>query len=366
MAAILGVAFAVILIFVQLGFQEALFSSAARYHTTLGYDLAMLSPKTDFIVEPKSFPRSRLHQVVGVPGVRAVSPLYMSVARWRNPADPSVSRGVYVVGFDPSDDGVEIPGVADAVESLKLPDRMLFDARSREEFGPIAELLGSQGTVRTEVNDRTVEIVGLFELGTSFGIDGSLVTSDLNFLRIFPGRSASHIDLGLIHLEPGADPEEVRAAVAAAIPGDVLLLTKEGFVDREVAYWNGSTPIGYVFTFGVIIGFVVGGIIVYQILFSDVQDHLKEYATLKAMGYTHGYLVRVVLQEATLLALFGFVPGLIVAIGVYQQAGAATHLPMEMTVSRAILVLVLTAIMCGLSGIVALRKLRSADPAEVF
>ena len=115
-----------------------------------------------------------------------------------------------------------------------------------------------------------------------------------------------------------------------------------------------------------IIGFVVGGIIVYQILFSDVQDHLKEYATLKAMGYTHGYLVGVVLQEATLLAIFGFLPGVAVAVAVYSQAGAATHLPMEMTLPRAAMVLGLTVLMCGVSGVIALRKLRAADPAEVF
>ena len=366
LAAVSGVMFAVILIFVQLGFQDALFDSAARYHSTLGYDLAMISPKTDFIVATQSFPRGRVFQARGVPGVEAVAPIHLGLARLRNPVDPEATREIFVLGFDPSDQGVDIPGVSEMLDQIRIPDRVLFDRLSRREFGPIAELVARDGRTGLEVNDRNIDVVGTFEMGTSFGIDGSLVTSDLNFRRIFPDRPASHADLGLLHLSGGADPERVRDAVAAAVPGDVLVLTREGFIAREVAYWNGSTPIGFVFTFGVLIGFIVGGIIVYQILFSDVQDHLREYATLKAMGYTHGYLVGVVLQEATLLAIFGFVPGALVAIGVYAQAGAATHLPMAMTASRALLVFALTVTMCGVSGVIALRKLRSADPASVF
>jgi putative ABC transport system permease protein len=220
--------------------------------------------------------------------------------------------------------------------------------------------------VVTEINGRDVSVVGLFELGTSFGIDGSIITSDLNFRRIFPERSASRIELGLIKLEQGADPALVQEQVRASIPGDVRVLTREQFIQHEVDYWASSTPIGYVFGLGVAMGLAVGVIVVYQILFSDVQDHLREYATLKAMGYSNQFLGRIVISEAVLLAIIGFIPGLAISLAVYVQASEATNLPMLMTPERGAQVLVLTICMCAGSGLLALRKLRSADPAEVF
>jgi putative ABC transport system permease protein len=354
-AAIAGVTFAVVLIFAQLGFQQALLDSSVHYHTTLGYDLAVVSPKTDFIVEPVSFPRSRLFQITGFPGVDSVSPLYLGRARWRNPFEPS---------FDPSDEGFD--WVGDLRDEIRFPDRVLFDRKSRAEYGPVAAAVEERGALGAEVNDRSLQIVGLFELGTSFAIDGSLLTSDLNFRRILADRPASHIDIGLVHLSPDANPEAVRDAIAAAIPPDVEVLTRMDFVQREVDYWNQSTPIGFVFSFGVVMGLVVGMIIVYQILFSDVQHSLREYATLKAIGYTHGYLVRVVMQEAALLAVLGYVPAALVTSLIYAQAGAATHLPIEFTLPRAAGVLALTLVMCCASAALAIRKLRSADPAEIY
>jgi putative ABC transport system permease protein len=363
-AAIAGVTFAVVLVFAQLGFQQALLESSVHYHTTLAYDLAVVSPKTDFIVEPVSFPRSRLFQITGFPGVESVSPLYLGRARWRNPFEPRETRAIFVVGFDPSDEGFD--WVGDLRDEIRFPDRVLFDRKSRPEYGPVAAAVEERGALSAEVNDRSLQIVGLFDLGTSFAIDGSLLTSDLNFRRILADRPASHIDIGLVHLSPGANPEAVRDAIATAIPPDVEVLTRMDFVQREVDYWNQSTPIGFVFSFGVVIGLVVGMIIVYQILFSDVRDSLREYATLKAMGYTHGYLVRVVMREAAILAVLGYLPAVLVTSIIYAQAGAATHLPIELTLPRAAGVLALTLVMCCGSAALAIRKLRSADPAEIY
>ena len=366
LAAIAGVTFGVVLIFVQLGFQEAMFASSVRYHETLGYDIAIVSPKTDFIVKPVSFARNRLQQVAGFPGVARVTPVYLGQAVWRNPFLPMQTRSIFVVGFDPADAGFVDFFDQSLLAQLKKPDRLLFDTASRAEFGPVAHEVEAEGVLHVEVNDRAVQVVGLFELGTSFGIDGSLLTSDLNFRRLFPNRSASHIDLGLIQLEAGVNAEATRDAILETLPRDVLVLTRADFVKREVEYWNRSTPIGYVFNFGVVMGLVVGMIIVYQILFSDVQDSLREYATLKAMGYTHGFLVGVVLREATLLALLSYVPAFMLALLVYHQAAEATHLPVAMNSARAAGVFGLTLFMCCASAALAVRKLRAAQPAEIF
>ena len=365
-AAITGITFAVILIFVQLEFREALFVSAVRYHTAMDYDLAMLSPKTDFMVSSKQFPRSRLYQVLGFEGVESVTAVYMRLVGWRNPADPSNARNILAIGFDPSESGFERLLSAEQRESIKIPDQVIFDRRGRDEYGPVREMLDAGESVSAEINDRRVAIAGMYQVGTSFGLDGGVITSDLNFLRILPTRKKSAIDFGLIKLAPGQDATEIQARIRESVPMDVRVLTRQEFMDLEIQYWNKTTPIGYIFAFGAVMGLIVGLIIVYQILFADVQDHLKEYATLKAMGYTHGYLRNVVLQEAIILAVLGFIPGLGIAHLVFTKGADATRLPLEMSVQSAAGVFVLTVAMCAGSGLMALRKLRAVDPAEVF
>jgi len=234
LAAVLGVAFAVVLVFVQLGFQQALYDSSVRWHTALGYDLAVISPKTTYLVTPPVFPLSRLYQARGFAGVSSVTPVYIGIAGWRNPENPLQTRNIYVMGYDPMASGFALAGERAQVDQLRMPDRVLFDRLSRPEFGPIPALLSDSGQATTEINGRDIKVVGLYDLGTSFGIDGSIITSDLNFLRIFSDRSASRIELGLVALEAGADPAPVRERIVAGIPGDVLVLTRAEFLQPEV------------------------------------------------------------------------------------------------------------------------------------
>jgi putative ABC transport system permease protein len=332
----------------------------------MDYDLVMLSPKTDFLVSSKQFARSRLYQVLGFGGVEAATAVYMRLVSWRNPANPANARNILAIGFDPSEPGFGRLLTAEQLEAIKKPDKVIFDRRGRDEYGPVREMLDAGQSVSAEINDRRVDIAGMYEVGTSFGLDGGIITSDLNFLRILPTRKRSAIDFGLIHLEAGADASAVQARIVEEIPQDVLVLTRDEFMDLEVQYWNKTTPIGYIFAFGAVMGLIVGLIIVYQILFADVQDHLKEYATLKAMGYTHGYLRNVVLQQAFILAVLGFLPGMVIAYFVFSRGAEATRLPLEMSLQSALGVLGLTVAMCAVSGLLALRKLRAADPAEIF
>lgn len=366
LAAIAGITFSVVLMLVQQGFRAALWDSSVRWHRALDYDLVMLSPETLYLQNSAQFPRVRLTQAAGAAEVASVTPVYMALADWRNPIDPETSRSIFVVGFDPVDKGFSELLSPEQLELIKLPDRILFDSLSRKEYGPIAELLTRHGEYSLETNGRNMTIAGLFSVGTSFGIDGSLITSDLNFRRMFPSAPPSHLTLGLMHLHSNSAPSDVARKLRSALPGDALILTMDEFIARELDYWDKGTPIGYVFTFGVIMGFVVGSIIVYQILYSDVQDHLREYATLKAMGYSNLFLIGVVLQEATILAFLGFLPGVTLTYFVFGQAAGATNLPLVLTPELAISVLGLTLAMCVVSGLIAVRKLRSADPADVF
>jgi putative ABC transport system permease protein len=363
--AIMGIAFAVILILMQLGFRTSLLEGAVRYQQRLNYDIAVISTETPYIVRPASFSSRRLYQALGVDGVETVTPVYMSVSVWKNPWDHSM-RNVFTLGVDPDEDALALPGVRENIGRVRQRDVVLFDEHSRTEHGPVAERFRSGEEIATEVNNRRIVVGGLFQMGTSFGIDGSIVTSEDNFLRLYPSRERTQIDLGLIRLRAGADAERIRDEIRALLPKDVLVLTRADFVAREMAYWNGAQPIGYIFAFGAIIGFVVGAIIVYQILFADVSDHLAEYATLRAMGYSNGFVSTVVVQQAVILAVVGYLPGLAICIWLYSTAAAATRLPLYMTWERGTAVLLLTVGMCAISGLMALRKVRNLDPAEVF
>lgn len=363
--ALAGVAFAVILVSMQLGFRGSVYESAVRYHRQLSYDLVMLSPKTPYIGYPESFSRRRLYQALAAQGVEQVTPVYIRQGYWRNPWTFD-SRLIFILGFDPAHDVLDIPGVRDNLELLKLPDIVLFDALSRPEYGPVGDQFIKTGPIEVQVNNREITVAGLFALGTSFGLDGSLVTSDLNYLRIFSDRAPGYIELGLIHLADGASPLTVGAVLQNALERDVEILTKSEFIARERNYWATTTPVGYVFGFGAIMGLIVGCVVVYQILFADVSEHLAEYATLKAVGYRNRDLSLVILREATLLAFLGYIPGLAITIPLYRITSEATRLPLDMTWARALAVLVFTIGMCAIAGFMALRQVRSADPADVF
>jgi putative ABC transport system permease protein len=363
--ALAGIAFAVLLIMMQLGFRSALFESAVRFHERFDYDIALFSPDSVFIVRPQPFSIRRLYQTLGFDAVEDVTPVYIFPAVWKNPWN-NERRSINAIGFHPDDRLLETPGFEAARARLRRQDVVLFDRGSRPEFGPVAAALDKGEAVVTEVNDREIEVVGLFEMGTSFGIDGTVITSDDNWLRLFPERPRSEIQLGLIRLKDGRDAGAVRDALAEYLPDDVLVMTKTQFVQREKDYWNAATPIGYVFAFGAIMGFVVGAIIVYQILFADVSEHLNEYATLRAIGYRNRFVSGIVLQQAAILAVLGYLPGLAVVWWLYGKAAAATNLPLYITTERAVTVFLMTLAMSSISALLAVRKVRRLDPAEVF
>jgi len=365
LVAIIGIGFAVLLILMQLGFRTALFDSSVRFHEQLNYDIALFSTNSVFIVRPQSFSIRRLYQSLGDADVVDIKPVYIFPSVWKNPWNDE-RRSITTVGFDPQDSILDLPGFEEIRPSLARQNVVAFDSASRPEFGPVAETLERGEVLRTEINNREMEVVGLFELGTSFGIDGTLLTSDDNWLRLFPDRSRNSIQLGLIDLREGADPNVVRDRLDAYLPDDVLVLTRRQFIDREQEYWNSATPIGYIFAFGAIMGFMVGGIIVYQILFADVTEHLNEYATLRAMGFKNLFVSGIVLQQAAILSVLGFIPGVALTVWLYSITAGATGLPLHLTFDRTVLVFAMTLGMCAISALLAVRKVRRLDPAEVF
>lgn len=362
--ALAGIAFADMLMFIQLGFLDALLDGATKAHQNLQADLVLINPQFQTLFYIKNFPRERLYQTLSDDEVESICGLYINIAQWRN-SQTRLSRGILVWGIDPANPAFNFPEVNQNLERLKLLNQALFDRASRPEYGPIANLLKQEGTLEAQVNGQNLQIIDLFTLGASFGADGNIITSDSTFLKLFPDNPSNQIAVGLINLKPGADVEQVRSRLVATLPNDIKILTPQEFAQIEIDYWQ-SGGIGFIFGLGVVVGFIVGVVIVYQILYSDVSDHLPEYATLKAMGYSDRYFLGVLMQEALLLAVLGYIPGFLLAMGLFQIAYAATLLPIGMKLPRAILVLILTMVMCTISGIISMRKLQSADPADIF
>ncbi|NJK30652.1 MAG: FtsX-like permease family protein [Acaryochloris sp. SU_5_25] len=363
--ALAGIGFAVILMMMQLGFQEALFTAAVNFHVNLNTDIVLINPQSTTLFAIKNFSRRRLYQAAGVAGVESVTPLYLDFGLWRNPDNRS-TRQLMVIGFEPSQKVFTLPGVEEHLEDIQRPDVVLFDENSRPEYGSIAQKFKAGQTITTEVSGRRITVGGLFQLGASFSADGNLITSDLNLIRMLPNRTLGLIDIGLIKVKTGTNVNAVIQTLKQTLPDDVIVLSKQGFVRFERNYWETSTTIGFIFTLGTMMGFIVGMVIVYQILYTDVSDHLAEYATLKAMGYKSRFLYAVVLQEAFILAVLGFIPGFALCLGLYKLVRDGTALPMFMTLDRIITVFGLTLIMCVVSGMIAMRRVQAADPADIF
>ena len=363
-AAVIGIAFAVVLMLTQLGFKDALLSSVVVMHQSFIGDLVLISRNYQNQGFPNGFSETRLYETLGSPAVDAVYSLYIAGTDFKNPVNRK-NISMYAIGFKPTTALLNRPGIAENLPKLHTIGMVLFDSLRRPEFGPVSELFEQNGIVTTDLNAKRIDIVGLFQLGTSFAADGHVVMSDETFLRV-TGQKAGIINIGLIKLKPGANLQRTKAELAGILPPDVEILTKGEFVAREVNYWDNSTPIGFVFGLGVLVGIFIGCIIVYQILYTNVTDHLPQYATLKAMGYRDGFLFKIVMKEALILSVLGFFPGVLVSFGVYALARRATLLPMYMTVSNTIGVYVMAAVMCLMSAVFAARRVKAADPADIF
>ncbi|MDM9580585.1 MULTISPECIES: ABC transporter permease DevC [unclassified Nostoc] len=363
--AVAGITFADMLMFIQLGFESALFDAAVKPHRNLQADLVLISPQFQTLFSVKNFSRERLYQTLAYEGVQSVNSVYISTGQWRNP-ETRLERAILVWGVDPAQSPFKSSEIKQNQDHLKQLYQVIFDQAGRPEYGAVGDIFKKTGKFDTELNSKAVFVKGLFTDGASFAADGNVITSDSTFLQLFPERKPDRIEVGLITLKSDADTEKVRSQLVNGLPKDVRVLTPEEFAKVERTYWEAGTGIGFIFGLGTGVGFIVGIVIVYQILYSDVSDHLPEYATLKAMGYTDNYLLGVLIQEALLLAILGFLPGFFLSFGLYQVTYAATMLPIFMKIERAIQVWILTVIMCSVSGAIAMRKLRSADPADVF
>jgi putative ABC transport system permease protein len=365
LAAVSGVAFANLLVFMQLGILGALNGSTVAPYSMLNADILISSEDGNTLTDSGNIARTRMFQALGVPGVASAASMYVGMLPFSMSDGTSVS--LLAFGMDTSQPTFASETIAASLGQLETENTALLDTQTRGV--PAAALSGlvAGAPFPFEVNGQTMTAIGSIEVGGGFLADGTLVLSDQTFLRFFPQRTSgapSHI---LINVDDNLSVDRVAERLRAALPSEsVKVQSIETAAQADLAFMSTERPTGVIFGFGVLIGIIVGIVIVYQVLSTDVADHLSEYATFKAMGYGQPFFLGIVFDEAIDLAVFGFIPGFIVSLGLYAGLSSVTNLPVVMDASRAILVFLGTLAACTISGAIATRRLAAADPADLF
>ncbi len=352
-----GVAFALLLMTLQLDFRAALLDSSTELLRQIDADVLVTAEGKRPFLSRDRMPVERLYQAAAIEGVAAVHPLWLDLLFWKNLED-GVERPIRVIGFVPGDSVFLIDEVNASAHSLETRGTAMVDSRSRRDYGRLT--VGA-----AQVSRRELEIVGMFPLGTDFEVDGNLIVGDETYFML-SGQRRHEVEIAVLKLEPGADPQTVVSNLRAALPKDVAVFTKEELLVLDLEYWRRGTPISLLLLVGVVLGFAVGVVICYQILYTDVLDHLAEFATLKAIGYGDAYIRCVVIVEAWALSLLGFAPAALLGAGLQQLLGGVTGLPVHFSWGAFGMVLALSMAMCTASGVAALRRTKTLDPAEIF
>jgi putative ABC transport system permease protein len=366
--AVVGVTFAAVLMFMQLGFLEAVKASATVIYDVLEFDICLRSRDYARFSDARSFNRDRLSATREIAGVESASPLWVGVLSWRNPKTGE-PRAILTLGVPEGPATFRDSSIQDALPPMfKRPQSLLLDTKTRREFGPANGRAFGEGDVgrRVEINDKELVVAGLYTCGSGLNAGGAVLVHHRDFLRCLPPFPPDQVSLGLIRLRSNQDPYTVAAQLSAVLPEDVEVLTREQVLDREIRHWVWETNYGLIFMSGVVVAVVVGTAIVYQVLASEVTSRMPEYATLKAIGYSNAYLIRVMVEQALLLALVAFVAGWAISAVLYQITAVGAQIPIRMTWENLLLVFALTSALCIVSGIAAIRKAYRADPAELF
>lgn len=374
--ALSGIAFAVLLMFSQVGFQNALFDSQVKMLADLEADIFLVSKAKFTLAAEKRFNIDRILQARSCPGVAGAYPIYseMTTSVLRKIDGGVGNRGYPIrsIGFPLNAPVFRSADIQSQSAKLRAPGTALIDTKSKEKKFPFSmDDHRALSSANVELGGKRVRLVGTFEMGTDFAHDGNLVMSDENFARFYPHRKRfgdplSIVDIGIVHVRDDYSVDDVQEILETTLDDDVLVLKREEYLKKEIRFWDKSTPIGTVFLAGKLIGFIVGMVICYQVIYSDISDHMPEFATLKAMGYPPFYFVSLIVVEAVLLALIGFIPGFLASYGLYYWLAGQTGLLMQMTYWSVGSVLLYTIVMCIASGMLAVRKLLAADPASLF
>ncbi|MES2495952.1 MAG: ABC transporter permease [Pseudomonadota bacterium] len=366
-----GVCVAIILVFVQIGYEQAVVNSVLNFDRALRGDLVVVGPQYEVIgYAPPWFSRGVLAKAEGVPGVADARPVYISVVQvrsWIN-EEPLTAR---FTGFDPARPVFDLPEVDRQLPLLALPGTVLIDRESRQGLSEFAASVDSDGMrplyLQSAAVDTAprVDVRGTYSLGPDFTIFGNFITSDLTFYRLFR-QPLDRVSLGLLTVQPGYEVDDVKAAVTRSIGSDAKVYTHAEFLTKEHDFFIFRTPVGIVFMSGIGIGIVIGVVFVLNMLHGIIDSNLSEYAVLRAMGYRDRFFRSLVLQIAALITSVALVPSLIITALIYAALRQSTQLPFELTWPQGLTVFAASVMMGMAAALLAIRKLRTSNPLDLF
>jgi putative ABC transport system permease protein len=357
--ALIGIFMAILLVFVQLGLFYAVPRGGLLLYDNMRFDLLLTSDQYEYQAQPGVFPLSQLERVRNSPDVAEATPIYFGIAKWKS-GEGDLWPDVFMIGFDPASHIFIPDSISGQSAMLDQVDTVLVDSSTRPMFGPL-------GTGRlVEIDDRKVTIGGQYVLGTGFMGFGVALTSTANFARLFPQRGSAIVNLGAIRLKAGVDPGRAAGDLQKLAGSGARIFTRQELAAHETAYWTTRTSVGIIFGSGLLISLVVGVMIVYQIVSTQVGQQLPQFATLKAIGYRDRSLAATVSAMSLLIVIAGFIPALAAASGLYSVIRQETVLPVMMSEMRLLAVFAAALGMALISALLSVRVLRHADPADVF
>lgn len=363
-AALSGVAFANVLVFVQLGIMNSMGAATLKPYALFQPDVMISASDANSLTDGGNVARQWLLQAMADPDVADGMGLFIANVTWERGAQ-DISLTTF--GIDPGKPAFVNPDIALDLPVLQVQDAAILDRLARGLTPEQAAAIRPHAPLSFEAQGRTVTAYATFAGGGGFGGDGYMLVSDQTFLGLFGTRTSTAPDHILLRLRPGAQADIVIARLRTLISDPSLRIRSYAQAAQDdLRYQQTRRPTGIIFGFGVLIGVLVGLVIVYQVLSTDVADHLREYATFKAMGYGPRFFLGVVFEEALILGILGFVPGLIVGTAILTLMGALTTLPLAMTPGMAAGVFGGTILFSTLSGAFATRRLAAADPADLF
>ena len=363
--AVIGVAFGIMLMLFQLGLANAINTMVVFPHASLRGDLFLTSLDWEAFGSNRGFTRRRIYQTQALPEVESVSTLYIGYVYWTNP-QTGQSKVALALAFNPSENPFKPGSIVQQTDQLRNPEAVLFDSLSPSDYGPIAERFRANRIVQVRIDQKQAEVKGLFAMGPTLAASANLVMSDEAWFRYRTDVSRNMANVGVINLRAGTDANSVASKLRALLPRDVRVVTRDVFIDQEKQYWNKRTPVGFVVGAGMLVGMLVGAVVVYQILYSDVNDHLQEYATLKAIGMGDLFFTVLVLEQALILVAMGAVPALVSTSVLNYYARISVNLPAYVEPFQVLRVMLAVSLACLMAGQLATRRLRGADPASVF
>ncbi len=363
-AALAGVAFANVLVFVQLGIMNSMAVATLRPYEFFRADIIVSASDANALADGGNVARQWMLQALADPDVVDGMGLFVANVPWdRGQTDISLTT----FGIDPFKPAFTDPEIAADLNLLQVKDAAIIDRLARGFTREEAVAIRPQTPLSFETDGRTVTAYTTFSGGGGFGGDGYMLVSDQTFLSLFPARSSAAPDHILLRIRPGTQPDEVSERLRSLISDSSLRV--RSYADamaEDLRYQQTRRPTGVIFGFGVFIGLLVGLVIIYQVLSTDVADHLREYATFKAMGYGSRFFLGIVFEQALVLGVLGFIPGLIVGTTILTVMANLTTLPLSMTPFMAASVFIGTIVVSALSGAIATRRVAAADPADLF